>query len=414
MSGVSVRALDAAEYRAFRLARLVAAECTPYFMRALFAATPVAAVGLGTFAVDRHWRLYLDPACLIGENAWSTTESGAVLVHEVGHLLRDHAGRANQVARPVNLTAWNFAADAEINDDLIAAGVPLPDGAVTPAALGQPDNGLAEDYYAALVTSVPAAADGTGCGSGSGPEAVPGELPPTEHVEGAGEAPGAAAGDLVRRLVARDVTEHATTKGHGTVPAGLQRWASDVLAPPVVPWSRMLRALVRRTVARYAGRTDYSYARPSRRRVPGVVLPAMRGSKVSVAVVVDTSASMSADDLSAALAEVAGVLSASGVDRDHVHVMSCDASTGTARRVRSVRDVVLTGGGGTDMRVGIAAAQALKPSPDVVIVLTDGGTPWPDAPTRAALICAVIAPSSSGTPEWASTVHIPTTAGGRR
>jgi hypothetical protein len=35
-----VRALTSAEERAFRLARLVAAELAPYFMHALFAATP--------------------------------------------------------------------------------------------------------------------------------------------------------------------------------------------------------------------------------------------------------------------------------------------------------------------------------------------------------------------------------------
>ena len=33
----------------------------------------------------------------------------------------------------------------EINDDLLAAGVPLPTGVVTPGALGCPDGGLAED-----------------------------------------------------------------------------------------------------------------------------------------------------------------------------------------------------------------------------------------------------------------------------
>ena len=44
----------------------------------------------------------------------------------------------------------------------------------------------------------------------------------------------------------------------------------------------------------------------------------------------------------------------------------------------------------------------------VVIVLTDGLTPWPDQPGRARLICAVItARAPSGTPPWATTVHIP-------
>lgn len=74
MSGVRVLAPD--ELRAFRLARLVSAEQMPYFMRALFAAQPVAAPGLGTFAVDAQWRLYLDPALLVGSGDCGGESSG--------------------------------------------------------------------------------------------------------------------------------------------------------------------------------------------------------------------------------------------------------------------------------------------------------------------------------------------------
>lgn len=60
------------------------------------------------------------------------------------------------------------------------------------------------------------------------------------------------------------------------------------------------------------------------------------------------------------------------------------------------------------MRVGIAAAEAARPAPHVVIVLTDGDTPWPEHPTRAKLVCAVIRDTEpTATPEWATTVHVP-------
>ena len=413
---VQTRPLSLDEWEAFRLGRLVAAERAPYFMHALFAAAPVAAPGLGTFAVDGGWRLYLDPDLLVGEGRWDSATVAAVLLHEVGHLLRDHAGRAANLPTPRHQLAWNLAGDAEINDDLIAAGVPLPEGCVTPAALGCPDGDLAETYYAALVPPEgdPAGAglpddDSAGCGSGSGCPPVPGELPSGVGLpDGSAEPVSPAEGDFVRRRVAHDVQAVEQAKGRGSMPGGLTRWAATVLAPPTVAWDRVLRAAVRRAVAERAGRVDYTYSRPSRRRLPGIIKPAMRAPSVIVSVVVDTSGSMSEADLDAAMGEVHGVLRSSGVAREHVRLLSCDAAATTAQRVRSATSVRLSGGGGTDMRIGIAAAEAATPAPHVVIVLTDGDTPWPEAPTRARLVCAVISNRDPhGTPQWATTVHIP-------
>lgn len=98
----------------------------------------------------------------------------AVLLPEVGHLLRDHAGRASNLPTPRNQLPWNLAGDAEINDDLIAAGVPFPEGCVTPAALGCADGDLAETYYAVrtrpratpLAAGCPTTTAGYGSGSG--------------------------------------------------------------------------------------------------------------------------------------------------------------------------------------------------------------------------------------------------------
>jgi predicted metal-dependent peptidase len=412
---VKIRPLSGTEGDAFRLARLVAAERGPYFMTALFAARPVAAEGLGTFAVDREWRLYLDPALLVGPQAWAIEACAGVLLHEVGHLIRDHAGRAETLPAPRSLLAWNLAGDCEINDDLLAAGVMLPGEAVTPAALGMPDSQFAEWYYAALNPDEPDTAEreslddgGPGCGSGAGSEAVPGELAETGDSIGAAPVSDAEA-DLLRRRIARDVLDHVPGAGRGTAPAGLARWASQVLAPPTIPWTRVLRAAVRRAVADRAGRVDYSYARPSRRRVPGIVKPSLRSPVVRVSVVVDTSGSMGQGDLDAALGEVAGVLRASGIDRDAVTLVSCDAAAASAVRVRSLSTIRLSGGGGTDMRVGISAAEGLRPRPDIVVVLTDGLTPWPQHPSRALLVCGIItaAETPPPTPPWACTVLIP-------
>ena len=72
----------------------------------------------------------------------------------------------------------------------------------------------------------------------------------------------------------------------------------------------------------------------------------------------------------------------------------------------TVDEVELAGGGGTDMRVGIAAALALPASPQIVVVLTDGGTPWPDEPPAARIIAGLIGDTPPDPPGWIEAIRI--------
>lgn len=403
-----IRALSAEEWRRLRLARMAAVEAMPYFARALFALSPVAAPGLGTFAVSRDWRLYVDPVMLGTAQGWSIPQCGAVLCHEVGHVLRDHGARGDAADTPVDRVLWNVAADAEINDDLIAAGVALPDGAVTPAGIGCADGRAAEIYYRHLVppgSPRPADGDGDGCGcgSGAGDSPVPGELP-AEADLGSGTGLSAAAADLVKTAVARAVQQHSSGAGRGSTPAGITRWAAAILAPAVVPWPKVLRAAVRRAVEDQAGQVHHSWRRPNRRAPSGLLLPTLRAPKIAVDLIIDTSASMGAEDLAAALSETRAMLRRTGAS---VRVVCCDAQATAARPVQSIRDVRLSGGGGTDLRVGIDAALAARPAADVLVCFTDGGTPWHQRRLPVPLIVALIGNHAVDTaPRWAKTVRV--------
>src|SRR5215471_11159628 len=175
---VSVRPLTSEEQRQLVAARLVAVEHAPYLAHALFSVAANAAEGLGTFAVDRGWRLYLDPATLTG---WGPGLAGGVLIHEISHLVRAHAERADALDAPYDHDRWNLSTDIAINDDLLAARIQLPRGAATPTVLGLEEGGIEETYYAQLANHrIPASAAvlgsqdgegtvpeyGTGCGSG--------------------------------------------------------------------------------------------------------------------------------------------------------------------------------------------------------------------------------------------------------
>ncbi|HEY6787925.1 MAG TPA: VWA-like domain-containing protein, partial [Trebonia sp.] len=355
--------------RSLAPARLWAATRFPYLATAIFAAQVTAADGIAAVAVDDRWRLRVDPEVAAG---WTAAQFGSVLVHHVSHILRHHPERARAgVATPADARAWRYAADAEINDDLIPAGLELPGDPVVPADFGAPEGRLAEEYFSLLGRAGlgelgrKRSGDWMDCGAGAD-----GQPRPWDGGGSAGKGDGLDPweADLLRRQVAQDVIRHAQLEG--TVPAGLARWAADLLSPRV-DWRRLLAAEVRRAVADVAGAADYSYRRPARRAaaVPTVVLPALRRPVPEIAVVCDTSGSMTEDLLTAALAEVEGLLRSLGLARQ-VRLLACDAAAGPVQRVSSARQVQLTGGGGTDMGAGIAAAYALRPRPAVTVVLT--------------------------------------------
>ena len=97
----------------------------------------------------------------------------------------------------------------------------------------------------------------------------------------------------------------------------------------------------------------------------------------SIAVVVDTSGSMGDHELDRALTEISAII-ASVVPGDSVRVLSVDTEVHTDQHIHNADRIDLFGAGGTDMATGITtAAQA---SPDAIVVITDGWTPWPQTP----------------------------------
>ena len=211
--------------------------------------------------------------------------------------------------------------------------------------------------------------------------------------------------DLIRRKVAQEIREHS--KRRGTVPAHLKRWADEVFRPKV-NWRRELASAIRYALADASGMADYSYRRPSRRQSanPKVIMPALRQPLPRVAVVVDTSGSISDRMLAQAVAEVLGVIKAMG-GRNGVKVLSCDAKVHTVKEVLNRRHLkhALQGGGGTDMRVGIEAALKQKPRPHVIIVLTDGYTPWQSEPPRGVKVIVALL-GDGNAPSWAKTIKV--------
>ncbi len=341
---------------------------------------------MGTFAVDARWRLYVD---MDQAQEWGVESTAAVLIHEANHVVRGHHQRGVRLGLDDRLQRWhwNLAADAAINDDLVDAGIPLPHP-ILPGHLGVDPSGTEESMWheirrAKLPPVEHPPGGGDGCGSGSGGPSHPAELDDTDP-----DVPGI--DDLDAEAVQRDVAHRIKqAPPDQQIARGLVTWA-DGLLRPTVDWRRHLRSAYRGT-NRPSTTPEPTWNRPSRRSTGGAILrPGTKSQPAPrVAVVVDTSGSMDEELMDAALAELNALIHHGGTRR--TVVIPCDERAEAPQLVRRIPDLEISRGGRTDLRVGIDAAAALSPRPDVIVVLTDGYTPWPaSAPPSTSVIAVVI------------------------
>lgn len=392
--------------------RFKARKLAPYFGTVIWSLRPVAIPGIGTFAVSDDGDFCYDP-----DVPWTFEEQVGVFIHELHHVVLFHAERR----KGKSARTWNEACDMEINNALRRGSILLPKGALQPTDFGLPENQSAEFYYGAILQMKeeqrPQHPDhcepGQGrCGSAAGDKE---EFEPKPDPNGAnGAAQGANGGnqgkpqgigksDVEMQTMRKRVAEEVM-KDMGNAPGNLVEWAKSILNP-TISWQAVLRASVKRAVQVVSGgASDYSYSRTNNRTLdPDLILPSLITKKPVVACIVDTSGSISRKELDEALAEVAGVI------RSHANrmtVMAVDASVRevyTVGTAASLSGLKLSGGGGTDMREGIDyALKQVRPKPNIIIVFTDGMTPWPERDIPAQLIVCI---SKGGTdkrvPKWA-------------
>jgi predicted metal-dependent peptidase len=93
-------------------------------------------------------------------------------------------------------------------------------------------------------------------------------------------------------------------KGQGSLPGGIEELLQDLLNPRV-DWREMLRRFVDA-----AAKNDYAWLPPNRRFIHrGLYLPGLRSNEIGTLVcAIDTSASVSTEDLNAIASEITGIL----------------------------------------------------------------------------------------------------------
>lgn len=382
--------------------RSLALEKMPYMATMMFSLRPVDAPGLGTFAVDKRMRLYVDFDAVTGLGAAWCSDA---LLHECCHLFSEHSDRAVDMGvRRGEQKRSNFAADAEINDDLRVAGCAHKSW-VFPETFGEPEFGTYEQYLEALrkiqdpsledgqdgdSDGQPGDSDGDsdgqpgdgeaswgGCGSGSGGAKAPVELDDDDDMDGTAPAASDVEMERVNIDTAASIRDHAT-QGWGNMPGGLVARAEAMLTPTRTPWRQLLASALRHSVAIKAGMFDSTHSRRNRRNTVTPFIMAGRFTpQPNIAVVRDTSGSMGSVGQDVVVSEIEGISKQVGVRGDSLRVLDVDTEVHATQRYTGTESVAdMHGGGGTDMAAGVNAAYEMRPAPAAVVVITDGHTPW--------------------------------------
>ena len=353
-----------------------------------------------TTATDARF-FYYNPA-YIGRLTLDQTQF--VLAHEAMHCALSHFNRRNHRQKH----RWDVACDYAVNMILDEERMPPPDEALMNATY----RGLtAEEIYPLLHEDPPEQTldkhlfDDAGSGQG-------GEGEPQESDDQQGDDPGEENGDsepneqdgdteaaegqaeqgeqdspppgpmdldqLDEQWQGRLAAAAQAARQAGKLSSSMQRLVDDLLAPRL-PW----RALLARYMMN-AARDDYSFQRTSRREGEAM-MPRLYSQSVRVAVVLDTSGSISDDELREFLSEIDAL---KAQVRAEVTLHACDdkLAEGGPWRFAMWETLALPegiqGGGGTDFRPVFQWLDEAGIEPDLLVYFTDAEGRFPEREPR--------------------------------
>ncbi len=178
-----------------------------------------------------------------------------------------------------------------------------------------------------------------------------------------------------KRIVKKAVEDQK--KNRGTVPGHLQDIIDDMLSPPRIPWTSILRNKVINT-QRY--KLKRSVRRPKRRHMGVPELMKFPGRSkdraFTVALLLDTSGSMGEEELMLAISELQGLQKS---DKDvEIHFVQADVNVTHVVKIGAHDEVKCEfyGRGGTDFNCALIEAKELQP--DICFYFTDGWAPPPE------------------------------------
>jgi len=162
-------------------------------------------------------------------------------------------------------------------------------------------------------------------------------------------------------------------QNRGTIPDSIQQVINELLNPQI-SWSEYLMKYVSRILP-----NDYTYTRPNKRSIScGCYMPSVVKEKLYIVASIDTSGSMSDEDLTLAVSELKAIAGLS--PNIEIDVIICDADIHDTIKLNStdLSKLKMKGGGGTShIPVYNYVNDKLK-NTKVLINFTDGYTEFPE------------------------------------
>jgi len=200
------------------------------------------------------------------------------------------------------------------------------------------------------------------------------------------------------------MAQQQSDRGWGSMPAGLRQMIEDLLEPKL-DWRRILS----RFLGSVLTREDYSYRRVNRRNQNAdVLLPSLSGTRANVAIVIDTSGSMTGEPLKEMVSEMVQVVEEL---RTTSIFLSCDAAVhNEVDEPSSIGDLLdnLDGGGGSDFTPAFDKLEELN-FKGPAIFCTDGWITVPPEPPLGIDVMWLLPTNSSQEPpaRWGEELRIP-------
>jgi len=185
--------------------------------------------------------------------------------------------------------------------------------------------------------------------------------------------------DVAREVLRQSVRQakEETEKSRGTIPAGLEEYVNELLKPPAIPWQQVLRQWIANHIK---GGHKQTWKRPNRRygseqkgKIPTRVL--------TITFAIDTSGSMSNEDLQDAIVELKGILRAY---KTTITVLECDAKVHSEYKLtqHTKVNIKFLGRGGTAFEPVFDYVEDEKIHTDLLIYFTDLYGSFPATPPR--------------------------------